>query len=194
MYPLLPRLSKRRVQAAASVMVMVAVLLSSLGIVVIPNATQDTSVAFPCMGGTCGCSSAAQCWQSCCCNTPVERLAWAQANNIEPPESLLRMLALTEMKSPDSKAACCSQLAGDTDCVAEIDATEQATGRVVLMSAINKCRGLGGYIAIFGAAICEPLPVNDIGRATASERIAMLDVRFASLTTAPPTPPPRVFG
>jgi hypothetical protein len=41
--------------------------------------------AFPCQDGGCGCSQAADCWTSCCCNTPHERLVWALERGVMPP-------------------------------------------------------------------------------------------------------------
>jgi hypothetical protein len=42
--------------------------------------------AYPCQGGHCGCSSAHQCWTSCCCMTLEQRLQWAKSRGIEPPD------------------------------------------------------------------------------------------------------------
>jgi hypothetical protein len=40
---------------------------------------------YPCQGSLCGCRTAYQCWTSCCCTTPDERLAWAVENKVAPP-------------------------------------------------------------------------------------------------------------
>jgi hypothetical protein len=45
-----------------------------------------SSEQYPCKGGSCGCKSAEQCWTSCCCNSPAQRLAWAKKNQVTPPE------------------------------------------------------------------------------------------------------------
>ena len=47
-------------------------------------AGKDRSKPFPCMDKPCGCASAEQCFSNCCCNTPAELLAWAQAHRVEP--------------------------------------------------------------------------------------------------------------
>jgi len=47
-------------------------------------AAKDRARPFPCMDKPCGCSTAEQCFASCCCNTPAELLAWAQAHGLEP--------------------------------------------------------------------------------------------------------------
>jgi hypothetical protein len=46
---------------------------------------KDLSKPFPCMNRPCGCLNADQCWHSCCCFTMREKLAWAEANGVEPP-------------------------------------------------------------------------------------------------------------
>ena len=45
-------------------------------------AAKDRSVPFPCMDSPCGCVTAEQCFESCCCHTPAELLAWATARNL----------------------------------------------------------------------------------------------------------------
>jgi hypothetical protein len=37
------------------------------------------------MNHRCGCQSAQQCWDNCCCLSPAERLAWARAHGVDPP-------------------------------------------------------------------------------------------------------------
>ncbi len=58
---------------------------------------------FPCQGCSCGCKSARQCWTSCCCQTPRQRLAWAKKNGVTPPA-----YAVVEDDSVDSASICCS--------------------------------------------------------------------------------------
>lgn len=44
------------------------------------------------MNSPCGCSTAAQCYASCCCHTAVERRAWAKARGLDPiVDALLRL-------------------------------------------------------------------------------------------------------
>ncbi|MCU0719062.1 MAG: hypothetical protein MUC83_05115 [Pirellula sp.] len=51
-----------------------------------PNTSVETGGEnYPCKGNLCGCQTAQQCWTSCCCTTPEERLAWAIKNNVTPP-------------------------------------------------------------------------------------------------------------
>ncbi|WP_145076870.1 hypothetical protein [Aureliella helgolandensis] len=67
-------------------LVLIALLLS---VVPIPLARVQVlsgdSVPFPCQSCACGCVTAEQCWTSCCCYSPSERLQWAQENGVTPP-------------------------------------------------------------------------------------------------------------
>lgn len=45
---------------------------------------------FPCQNSTCGCKTARQCWTSCCCRSPEQRLAWGEKNGVTPPKYAVR--------------------------------------------------------------------------------------------------------
>lgn len=189
------RLTTWNFRRAASLLALVGVVVSSLGIGFVPASKQDSSQAFPCQGGSCGCQSATQCWQSCCCTSVAERIAWAKENDVTPPSFLRDLLAaandsLLAVESMD----CCSHLAvedGTAASCTESDDLELSVG-FVLLSDLSRCRGLAKYLAIFGAAICEPLA--DLPR-SALKPIAWLcsfDELFESPSPSPPTPPPRL--
>lgn len=63
---------------------------------------KDTSRPFPCMDRACGCMSAEQCWRSCCCFSNREKLAWARANHVEPPDYVLQACEQEETCSLDA--------------------------------------------------------------------------------------------
>jgi hypothetical protein len=72
---------------------------------------KDVSVPFPCMYRACGCRSARDCWESCCCFTARERLAWARAHNQPVPASLedkarQEEQAAQECDADDDEAGC----------------------------------------------------------------------------------------
>ncbi len=48
---------------------------------------------YPCMHCACGCSSADQCWQSCCCFNDEQKLAWAEKNGVTPPAWFLEKMS-----------------------------------------------------------------------------------------------------
>ncbi|MBC8356634.1 MAG: hypothetical protein H8E66_32055 [Planctomycetes bacterium] len=195
MNSLTPRHTFQFIRRTAAVLALVGMLSSSLGIVFVPAAKQDPAHAFPCQGGGCGCSSAAQCWQSCCCTTVAERLAWADTNDVKPPAFLTKLLAASTAQpvAAESKS-CCSHLASEegsaSSCVEE--RSRELPARVVLLSDISRCHGLSKYIAIFGSAICEPsleAPAFDL---VAVSWLRSLDESFESPLHSPPSPPPRI--
>lgn len=55
----------------------------------LPTMTQmsrnQQEVAYPCQNRSCGCKSAYQCWTSCCCFSPQQRLDWAKKHGVTPP-------------------------------------------------------------------------------------------------------------
>ncbi|MBI2477738.1 MAG: hypothetical protein HYV60_03545 [Planctomycetia bacterium] len=185
------------VTRAASLLALAGVLVSSLGIMFVPAVPRSSSQAFPCQGGHCGCSTAAQCWQSCCCTSVSERLAWAKANDVTPPAFLSNRLADSKARPKPAKPIMCCSHATIQSGDAESCATEregEPLVHFVSMSELNGCRGLSKYIAIFGAAICKPLPDALAFDFTPSLWLRTLDDSFESPLPAPPTPPPRVLA
>ena len=86
-----PRLLKFCLRSGRRATATVALLVYLLAVVGVPlpaGPKKDRSQPFPCMDRPCGCKDAAQCWTSCCCTTPRERLAWARQRGIEPPSAL----------------------------------------------------------------------------------------------------------
>lgn len=71
-------------------------------------AGKDRSVPFPCMDSPCGCVTAEQCFESCCCHTPAELLAWATARNLslDVLQGLERRL---EQAPPAVGGSCCGE-------------------------------------------------------------------------------------
>lgn len=59
--------------------------LTGLGIPLPATNIKDHSIHFPCEDHACGCQSAEQCWQHCCCFSAEERWAWARSHHVEPP-------------------------------------------------------------------------------------------------------------
>lgn len=71
---------------------------------------KDPSRPFPCQNRPCGCLTADECWKGdCCCFTLEEKLAWAEANGIEPPEHVRPLVESRKMRSAlPEKRPCCS--------------------------------------------------------------------------------------
>lgn len=47
-----------------------------------PWVSKDRSIPFPCMNHGCSCRNAYECWTSCCCFTPSQRLEWARQHGL----------------------------------------------------------------------------------------------------------------
>jgi hypothetical protein len=60
-------------------------LATAIGIPLPSLPRKDHSQLFPCQDHPCGCQTAEQCWQHCCCFSPEERFAWAEAHKVVPP-------------------------------------------------------------------------------------------------------------
>ena len=73
-----------------SALTLAAYLVAAAGVPLPAAARKAVAVPFPCQDHPCGCSTAEQCWQSCCCFSVEERWAWARAHGVEPPPSTPR--------------------------------------------------------------------------------------------------------
>jgi hypothetical protein len=75
---------------AISAVLLGAFVVTAAGIPLplIPLAAKSNKAnrAFMCANSSCGCVTAEQCWRACCCHTLGERLAWARANGVRPPD------------------------------------------------------------------------------------------------------------
>ena len=174
-------------------------------------AGKERSRPFPCMDKPCGCATAEQCFNSCCCNTPAETLAWAKAHAVEPSvltalERRVACAAPTVVKAPT--ASCCSSTvpAAEASCCttnppmavskpdgespADQPLQTQPRARSVTLRAMLAC---GGIVAEwFAAGVALPPP-----RVEVSLTIRVFDVCTPGdesgecLRASPAAPPPR---
>lgn len=159
-------LAPRRTFVAACV---VAHLASTFGFPVSPAPTKATaSRPFPCQHHRCGCASADQCWRSCCCMSTREKLAWARAHGVTPPDFVVGdarldepSFAVAEGHAPDSPGnACCSKSKRNpskSSCCKRMPATERVEW--VLGMQAQKCRGLATFWLSCGAALPPPTSI-----------------------------------
>lgn len=99
-----------RFQAVILTLVSLSLLLCNTWIPVPITVEKDLSIPFPCQAKGCGCSSAAQCWENCCCHTDSEKLAWAVRNGVTPPKWFSPKENVAEAKSSSgakSTGCCC---------------------------------------------------------------------------------------
>lgn len=63
------------------------------------NTASRDSRPFPCQQHRCGCRTAEQCWQHCCCFSPAERRAWARAHGVEAEAAAAELMGADESSS-----------------------------------------------------------------------------------------------
>src|SRR5690606_37334194 len=125
-----------------------------------------------------GCHDADQCWQSCCCHSLAERVAWARAHGASIPADVLATLARSSSahdtpgkacaapsESGESPApGCCADDAPAVRPVAESDChacgagdrsetKRPAASRSVILVRALACQGLGLNLLMLTPAI-----------------------------------------
>ena len=156
------------------------------------SARKDAGQPFPCMNNPCGCETAEQCWGSCCCLTPEERWAWAEAHGVTPPDYAERPAPPGEAEP--AKHSCCSK-EGCHDGCCEPEGKPAATSRpgvrwVVGASAL-RCRGLATEWATTGAVLPPDVPAAWEPRPVTGAWVRPAASLASPLPESPPSPPPR---
>jgi hypothetical protein len=175
-------------------------------------ADKDRSRPFPCMDKPCGCATAEQCFSSCCCNTPAELLAWAEARGLDPSTLMaLGARAAGARPAPATPSCCSSADEAPTCCAASAAApscceataaaapqqpaddlpSDVVAGPGISLKSMLAC---GGILAGWSAATTSlPAPaVVCVERSTACcGRIVLADDVGTSIDPTPVAPPPR---
>ena len=163
---------------------------------------------YPCENCPCGCDGPKKCWTSCCCMTPAERLAWAEARGVTPPiYAKLELAAKGSSSLPSSCRSCCQSKAKKSatnglvnrKCCTErkkkseskLENTAGPKRKFVIGIIAVKCKGLA-----FGIS---QMPIFDIPRGyglivSSSECTMPLFLRHCGSSSSVlevPTPPPR---
>lgn len=98
----------RRLTACVSLLVYAWI---ALGVPVPLVSTAKRAVErFPCESSRCGCSTAEQCWRSCCCHPLDQRLAWAKRHGVQPPKFVLdesRRAGTSKLTPAEGAPSCC---------------------------------------------------------------------------------------
>lgn len=152
-------------------------------------AAKDRTRPFPCMDKPCGCATADQCFTSCCCHSPAERLAWARARGLEA--TVRAALARATAPRPPA-SSCCA--AATSCCAAKAELPEPARavgrGRSVTLRAMLACAGIVQQWFAAGSSLPPPR-VEPPRSLPGLERIAVADATGESVVAAPDVPPPR---
>ncbi len=194
----------------------VAAYLATLCGVPLPQVAIKSATPFPCQHHRCGCVSADQCWRSCCCFTPSERLAWAKEHHVTPPaELLLAMQADHEHDGHEHNGhddACCSagehQHNADHEhasccqkpqraCCASSTKTPAATSSDVHVTWVLglqalKCQGLSTLWVFSGAALPGAPTIEWDFQWQLQGVVAPLQCDASSIPATPPIPPPQI--
>jgi hypothetical protein len=193
---------------------LVAYLAASLGFALPIPTRKPRGQPFPCQDHACGCRSAEECWRHCCCFSPTERLAWSQAQGIDPPAYAekpptggWRNLPIREQAGPSSVkkscgGSCCSPgevpanspSAGPGWCGGTACSNPPTEQRPLNRSGISplRCQGLATTWISLGTVPPTP-PLEWFLLLSFREKLAHLDLLAGTVPLPPPEHPPRSF-
>jgi hypothetical protein len=187
------RSALRRLSAG---LVLFAYLGTAFGLPLPAREAKDQSQPYPCQNHPCGCQSAQQCWQHCCCFTPEEKWAWAEAHGVVPPAYAERPRGqgwcTPRLRDREESCGSC-RACGKSGAVPGMKPSDEGAVRprgVIGITAL-RCRGLSTWWV--GTGIVLP-PPHSAGRELPAPA---LDGVWDSATAAPhspatpPDPPPR---
>ena len=184
MYPLRAIASSCLTRPCAAA-TLAAFLLATVGYPVWSGgAGKDLSQPFPCMHRRCGCRSAEQCWRGCCCFTNQQKLAWAKANSVVPPEYVV--VAAKQEKSQPTAASCCSTKGSGACHIAKAKTKDKSS-----LTAVIEAMTCLGQIEQWVAIGAIDLPRVEVWRLELPLCGEVATKSFAySVDAIPPAPPP----
>lgn len=179
---------------------------------------KDRSQPFPCQDRPCGCRSAKQCWQKCCCFTNAQKVAWAKLNRVDVPEKVLTAARREQRQATEiARKSCCSKTApfvtiiprpplqnaqkiaahGLTPDLWERGAAaarileSQPAAKVVIGALAGQCQGQDWSLAIVPAWMMPLVSTPVLPVAPVARRVVPGSELADSLSHRPPVPPPR---
>ena len=169
---------------------------------------KDLSVPFPCQSMGCGCQNSRQCWADCCCHSDQQKIAWAKANNVQPPAWFLALVSDDATES-ESCGGCCGSTCCSTKPVAKCCCSQPAKpvakcccsqpasqeppapdSKTVFLSIKQQhnCGGQhDGYLHLDSIAIAETPPQFSWPKSNSWLPSSL--GRCADISTSPPVPP-----
>jgi hypothetical protein len=198
-----------------------AYLAAAVGFPLPARARTKGGPPFPCQNNPCGCQSAEQCWQHCCCYTVEERWAWARANHVEPPPYAAkpsgggwrtvrlrdRAAAADHPAGCPCRAAAAETVSGCTHCAPapaakscckkKPKAAPRRTTRGVRLAlglTTNHCRGNATLWVGTGAVLPAVPQPSWQPFVTPQGWLPFTNVRARDELGPPPAPPPRSFA
>ena len=205
--------SVRRADRLVALLALAGFLAGSLGVPVLVPPDASDFQAYPCRGHRCGCTSAQQCWFSCCCLTHQEKLEWARQHGVQPPEGvvlLARKEAELARKAAQRKGGCaccrpaaepslcatapggecCGQPQDSKPAASRSGASRWSLGWVCAVSA-RRCQGQAQQWMALGSVAPPPDPYHVKGDLDVSPFFALPIASLCGVSFAPQPPPPR---
>ena len=105
------RKCKKQFWSASIRMLALGAFCMSVFPIPVPQVELDKSLGeqrFACQSRGCGCRTAQQCWTSCCCFTPSQRIAWAKENGVVPPGYAVVDEPQSKPEQAAPKKSCCA--------------------------------------------------------------------------------------
>ncbi len=177
------------------------------------SSSSSSSVPYPCRDNPCGCLTSEQCWAGdCCCFTLEQKLAWADARGINPPDHVRSTVESrkTQGKSPKPKRPCCQGAAESTEPETPLSTApicERDSG-LSIPNALSedgsmirwvggvfttKCRGEGPAGVLKLDPSVPPTLTSERLTTPEPERFVRVpSVPIVILSQSPPIPPPRL--
>jgi len=189
---LLNPIANHRSRRFISGVALIAYLVSFWGLPVALPVERDLSTPYPCQDHACGCNSAAQCWDNCCCFSPAERLAWAQEHNVAIPAPLLAALNEAAKNEVPAKSCCQHRHAEASTAKTSVkNSSQRSKLHWVHGFQAQKCQGL--TMLWVSAGITLPHAGGPAWEFDMTLRgvVCQAEPAFKDLTSPPPVRPPR---
>lgn len=208
----LPRILRRHRTASRRLvagLVLVAILAGTTGVPLPSWASKDTSVPFPCMHRKCGCRNAAACWNSCCCHTNAQKLAWAKKHGVQAPDFVVagaeqdaasaasqKLASCCSSKSKAVTKSCCSQpadVASKASCCAtdKAEVTQSTQRDWLVLEDARKCHGQIELWLILSQALPPGPEPQLVGQPIAHDWLDLHSATAELLSSQPGERPPR---
>ena len=193
-------------RAAVVVPLLVAMVLSTLGAAIPLRPSKGIGTPFPCQHHNCGCETAVQCREACCCFTPAEQQAWAHQHGLSefaPAEvdglvlgetagyavGALCHDAAAELACADSsKTACHAHASGCGQCA---ESKAKSTPPPCSAWVPRKCRGLTPLWTMLGEVVPFHRGVEWRYAWDSAGRLQCAAATRIKMSFPPPVPPPR---
>jgi hypothetical protein len=211
----LPRAAGSWLKRPIAAILLLGVLVEIAGMPVVVTRRKDRSRPYPCQNNPCGCASADECWHHCCCMNNRQKVAWARAHDVTPPDFVVAAAERegdepqqvcnneecceTAACSNHEERACCRARHAHHEAASPSNSgdrkkTEKAESkaRLVLSDLARRCSGLPQIIMLFSNA----LPCVVSAQWKPAESVAGFVVEVprpcVSADLSPPVPPPKL--